>query len=52
MKLNGLIFVPNSRGGNEERKLMHHFFIAQTGWQPSEKIANQGIEKESFHEKG
>lgn len=34
IKTNGLIFVPNSRGRNEERKPMHHFFIAQTGWQP------------------
>lgn len=48
MKMNGLIFVLNSRGGNEEREAIHHLFIAQTGWQPSEKIANRGIETEGF----
>lgn len=32
--MNGLIFVPNSRGSEEERKAMHHFCIAQTGWRP------------------
>lgn len=27
--MNGLIFVLNSKGGDKERKAMHHFFIAQ-----------------------
>lgn len=50
--MNGLISIPTSEGGNEEKGAMHHLFIAQTGPPPSEKIANQGLETEGFQGRG